>query len=98
MREKSPPYKSNGDEQTFFSTDVVKYQNGGEDGNNPSGTSYSKLALERWFEVTAPLTLLTFIIAVGWYYYWDVLKDRFLAWWRGEEPQSGDPEKAMLGS
>ncbi len=36
--------------QTFFSTDIVKYQNGG---------GFSMAALEIWFEVTIPLTFVT---------------------------------------
>jgi uncharacterized membrane protein len=39
--------------QTFFSTDVVKYQNGGE---------FSMAALENWFEVTIPLTFVTLVL------------------------------------
>ncbi|KAB5576415.1 hypothetical protein GE09DRAFT_622164 [Coniochaeta sp. 2T2.1] len=42
---------------TFFSTDVIKYQ--GQDG----GGKYSSIAMERWIEVTIPLTLLTLIFA-----------------------------------
>ncbi|KAL2059817.1 hypothetical protein VTL71DRAFT_10201 [Oculimacula yallundae] len=43
---------------TFFSTDVIKYQNG-----DPGGT-FSRLALNRWLQVTLPLTALT--LAVGY--------------------------------
>ncbi|CAJ2513988.1 Uu.00g021070.m01.CDS01 [Anthostomella pinea] len=39
---------------TFFSTDVIKYQ----DSDNPDGT-FSKTAMSRWVQVTVPLTLLT---------------------------------------
>lgn len=55
--------------KTFFSTDIVKYQdqNSGN-GNNTSSTSFmgsfSKIALERWLQVTIPLTFLTLVI--GW--------------------------------
>lgn len=64
--------------QTFFSTDVVHYQNQGQN-NNDSGnssfnstessgeTSFSVLAMERWIEVTLPLTLVTVLIA--WWLY-----------------------------
>ncbi|RKU47531.1 hypothetical protein DL546_005494 [Coniochaeta pulveracea] len=46
---------------TFFSTDVVKYQNQpGDEG------SFSRLALERWLEVTLPLTLVTVAFAWLW--------------------------------
>lgn len=44
---------------TFFSTDVVKFQ------NTPNGkTSYSSIALERWIEIAIPLTLLTLALGV----------------------------------
>lgn len=73
-------------EQTFFSTDVVHYQVGDDDtGNSSTGvTQYSSLAMERWAEVTAPLTLLTFIVAAGWYYYWEPMVHSFRAWRKGE--------------
>ncbi|KAH8796953.1 hypothetical protein F5882DRAFT_22088 [Hyaloscypha sp. PMI_1271] len=38
---------------TFFSTDIVKYQNGG---------GFSMAALENWFEVTIPLTFVTLVL------------------------------------
>ena len=43
--------------KTFFSTDVIKYQNSGDG-------SFSNIALIRWLEVTLGLTALTTIIAV----------------------------------
>ncbi|KAK4166335.1 hypothetical protein QBC43DRAFT_206382 [Cladorrhinum sp. PSN259] len=43
---------------TFFSTDIIKYQ---ED-NYPDG-KYSKMAMERWLQVTVPLTVLTLLAA-----------------------------------
>jgi len=46
---------------TFFSTDVVKYQNQNE---NPI---FSDLALQRWLEVTLPLTTVTLFVAWGAY-------------------------------
>ncbi|KAK7948476.1 uncharacterized protein PG986_009362 [Apiospora aurea] len=39
---------------TFFSTDIIKYQDAG----SPGG-SYSETAMMRWLEVTIPLTFLT---------------------------------------
>ena len=45
---------------TFFSTDVVKYQNQSSSGN---GTSFSPVAMWRWLQVTLPLTFITCIIA-----------------------------------
>jgi hypothetical protein len=49
--------------QTFFSTDVVKYQ--GED----HGGSWSDEAMNRWLQVTIPLTALTLLIAgIGYRY------------------------------
>jgi hypothetical protein len=63
--------------QTFFSTDVIKYQNPNNNGGssntgtgNGSGSStpfkgsYSGLALQRWLEVTLPLTFIT--LAASW--------------------------------
>lgn len=50
---------------TFFSTDVVKYQPGGEE--DTEHTQYSSLALSRWLEVTLPLTLVTCVAAIGLY-------------------------------
>jgi hypothetical protein len=53
--------------KTFFSTDVVKYQNqnGGKSGNG----TFSRIAMDRWLEVTLPLTALTLLIAWGTYKY-----------------------------
>ncbi|KAF2843020.1 hypothetical protein M501DRAFT_52755 [Patellaria atrata CBS 101060] len=61
--------------QTFFSTDVVKYQ---PPDNSPVVTnatfstpafqgSYSSIALNRWLQVTLPLTMITLMAAVLWY-------------------------------
>lgn len=58
--------------QTFFSTDVVKYQNDGNQ-NNATGESYSSLAMQRWFEVAVPLTVVTLGIA-GCLLYWETVK------------------------
>ncbi|CAG9990572.1 unnamed protein product [Clonostachys byssicola] len=44
--------------QTFFSTDIVKYQN---------GESYSALALGRWWSVTGPLMGVTLLIVGLWF-------------------------------
>jgi hypothetical protein len=44
--------------QTFFSTDVIKYQNGSAKG------TFSPVALERWLQVSLPLTALT--LGVGY--------------------------------
>jgi hypothetical protein len=56
--------------KTFFSTGVVQYQNNNSSNNNsaPGGdqrnsTSFSLVALERWLEVTLPLTLITVVLA-----------------------------------
>jgi hypothetical protein len=54
--------------KTFFSTDIVKYQNQrGDDASgsssipngNMSNGSFSEVALVRWLQVTLPLTMLT---------------------------------------
>jgi hypothetical protein len=50
--------------QSFFSTDVVKYQ--GQE--KPEG-AFSRVALERWLEVTIPLTILSFLL-VWWNQAW----------------------------
>jgi hypothetical protein len=45
--------------KTFFSTDIVKYQ------NSPDGKAmYSGLALTRWLEVTVPLTVMTVLMGL----------------------------------
>ena len=58
--------------KTFFSTDVIQYQNNNNSNNNnnstlggdqKNGASFSLLALERWLEVTLPLTLITLVLA-----------------------------------
>lgn len=48
-------------EQTFFSTDIVKYQGQDEDG------SFSRTAMFRWLQVTLPLSALTLGIGYAWY-------------------------------
>lgn len=45
-------------QQTFFSTDIVKYQ---------GGSSFSGIAMQRWLEVTLPLTLMT--LGIAWLFY-----------------------------
>jgi hypothetical protein len=45
--------------QSVFSTDIVKFQTGTI---GIYHTSFSWLALQRWIEVTLPLTLLTLIL------------------------------------
>lgn len=58
--------------QTFFSTDVIKYQSqsSGDAGNEASprtqSGSFSSIALYRWLQVTLPLTFLTFAAAIFW--------------------------------
>jgi hypothetical protein len=53
--------------KTFFSTEVVQYQNNNNNsapgGNQRNSSSFSLLALERWLEVTLPLTLITLVLA-----------------------------------
>ena|SRR5438105_446617 len=54
--------------QTFFSTDVIKYQaSGNQEGNSGSSMtfmgSFSSVAMARWLQVTLQLTLLTCIAA-----------------------------------
>ncbi|KAL1880070.1 hypothetical protein Daus18300_001433 [Diaporthe australafricana] len=81
---------------TFFSTDVVKYQQDGDGPADYSYTSYSGLALERWFEVTIPLTIITFAVAVGWYYFYEPTRNVARGWLRGEPSiDSMDVEKPL---
>ncbi|KAJ4379240.1 hypothetical protein N0V86_005285 [Didymella sp. IMI 355093] len=49
--------------QTFFSTDIVKYQ-----GQDENGT-FSKTAMFRWLQVTLPLSALTLGVGYAWYLY-----------------------------
>ncbi|KAF1851034.1 uncharacterized protein K460DRAFT_328553 [Cucurbitaria berberidis CBS 394.84] len=55
---------------TFFSTDVVKYQDQDETNADPNG-SFSALALKRWLQVTLPLTALTLFGAWSTYQIYD---------------------------
>jgi hypothetical protein len=57
--------------KSFFSTDVVKYQQnsqgpGTQQSSNDSimGQSFSHLAMNRWLQVTLPFTLITLVL--GW--------------------------------
>ncbi|KAL2278793.1 hypothetical protein FJTKL_14134 [Diaporthe vaccinii] len=43
---------------TFFSTDIIKYQ-----GQDSPGGNFSPVAMNRWLEVTVPLTFLTLLLA-----------------------------------
>lgn len=61
--------------QTFFSTDVIKYQNGDQPGKG-DGT-YSSTAMMRWLQVSLPLTFVTFGIVFIMYY---VANRRRKAW------------------
>ena len=45
---------------TFFSTDIVKYQN---QGGPPGEGTFSSVAMMRWLQVTLPLTALTLTVA-----------------------------------
>jgi len=58
--------------------DVVKYQNTGG-GDGPGGESFSMLALQRWFEVTIILTVVTFGFALGWMF-WGRMLNRLMPW------------------
>jgi len=55
--------------QTFFSTDIVKYQDQSSSAKTVVGgssASFSPVALNRWLQVTLPLTFLTFAAAIFW--------------------------------
>jgi len=45
--------------KTFFSTDIIKYQD--PNGGSPGNGVYSSLAMKRWLEVTLPLTAVTLL-------------------------------------
>ena len=51
--------------QTFFSTDVVKYQN--QNGGAPTGGIFSETAMQRWLQVTVPLTAITLLLSWATY-------------------------------
>ncbi|EPE32642.1 hypothetical protein GLAREA_07776 [Glarea lozoyensis ATCC 20868] len=59
---------------TFFSTDIIKYQNPGggdestSDLNSQYMGSFSQVAMDRWLQVTVPLTILT-ILGAGYAFY-----------------------------
>ncbi|TID14704.1 hypothetical protein E6O75_ATG08850 [Venturia nashicola] len=61
--------------QTFFSTDIVKYQN--QDGGPPGNGNFSRTALNRWLQVTFPLTAATIIFA-------------YTAWWLADKSTVGE--------
>lgn len=50
---------SSNESQTFFSTDIVKYQDQNRESASYDNGSFSNLALKRWLQVTIPLTALT---------------------------------------
>ena len=58
--------------KTFFSTDIIKYQNPNGDGGNSTTSStgqymgsFSEVAMYRWLQITLPLTFITGAIAVA---------------------------------
>jgi hypothetical protein len=59
-------------EQTLFSTDIVKYQYQNQDPANYENGSFSNLALKRWLQVTIPLTALTLFGAWSTYRFYSV--------------------------
>lgn len=48
--------------ETFFGTDVIKYQN--PSGGEPNDGMYSALAMARWCQIAIPLTGATLLAAV----------------------------------
>jgi hypothetical protein len=83
--------------KTFFSTDVIKYQNQG--GGNGTGSStgpfdgsFSYVALMRWLEITLPLSFLT--LGFGYLYFmYEERKRRHLT----VLPFANDESKSTLG-
>jgi hypothetical protein len=59
--------KSLSNRKSFFSTDVVKYQNqnqgSSQDAQEPY-SNFSELAMHRWLQVALPLTAVTLVL--GW--------------------------------
>jgi hypothetical protein len=47
--------------QTFFSTDIVKYQN--QVSGGAGNVSFSATALSRWLQLTIPLTAITLVVS-----------------------------------
>ncbi|KAE9966408.1 hypothetical protein BLS_007031 [Venturia inaequalis] len=60
---------------TFFSTDIVKYQN--QNGGSPGDGNFSRVALNRWLQVTFPLTAATVLFA-------------YTAWWIADKSTIGE--------
>jgi hypothetical protein len=52
---------------TFFSTDVIKYQDQNDFGHSYYTSSYSRIALERWLQITVPLTTVT-LVGAFWFF------------------------------
>ncbi|KAI4708510.1 hypothetical protein J4E89_006566 [Alternaria sp. Ai002NY15] len=57
---------------TFFSTDIIKFQDQNQDSANYENGSFSNLALERWLQVTIPLTALTLFGAWSTYRFYSI--------------------------
>ncbi|KAG9195927.1 hypothetical protein G6011_01048 [Alternaria panax] len=57
---------------TLFSTDIVKYQDQNQSSVAYEKGSFSTLALQRWLQVTIPLTALTLFGAWSTYRFYDV--------------------------
>ncbi|KAI4941153.1 hypothetical protein J4E91_010944 [Alternaria rosae] len=57
---------------TFFSTDIVKFQDQNQSSANYENGSFSNLALERWLQVTIPLTALTLFGAWSTYRFYSI--------------------------
>ncbi|XP_014559872.1 hypothetical protein COCVIDRAFT_23857 [Bipolaris victoriae FI3] len=62
---------------TFFSTDVIKYQDQNQDSANYKNGSFSSLALKRWLQVTIPLTFVTLLGAWSTYRSYNTTVERF---------------------
>ncbi|EUC28208.1 hypothetical protein COCCADRAFT_109750 [Bipolaris zeicola 26-R-13] len=62
---------------TFFSTDVIKYQDQDQNAGSSENSSFSSLALERWLQVTIPLTFLTLLGAWSTYRFFNSTVEHF---------------------
>ncbi|KIW86388.1 hypothetical protein Z517_01784 [Fonsecaea pedrosoi CBS 271.37] len=69
---------------TFFSTDIIKYQD--QAGGPPTDGVFSSVAMYRWLQVTLPLTFFTFIGA-----FWALRIAEKKRWGRDDPSQKQQP-------
>lgn len=79
--------------QTFFSTDIIKYQS--SDGGEPGNGKYSDVAMMRWLQVTLPLTVVT--MCTAWMAYTMSAKKKSVQDHAEKRPKVDDIELAQMG-